>query len=489
MSSKRQRLAVEMATADRAALPAVCYLPSITGAGGAASPSEEPISLTKRLKFNLHAKQRLGSSIQLAHASLGDIEFVGRSDGEENKGMQHCCYALAAYRPGDKKLQLMHVAGDHLFRLDTRLQGLIYAPTGAGADEGEGARERRRAAARKLVDEFGSTRRRRQMTAREAGVVVADKISGGDAVQELLGNVAARGQEGGMTKEEVFRKAFAQRTVPPHNPAATNAADAYPLNLLLGRPGGEAAAAEDGASLVGDLHVSQIHQLAEDEEELDKARAKELVGGGEVQAWGRVLVHPYVLSRLGALRALKNQDTADCQARARHRARYLALLAALLRLLSRPVLSVKGEGIMGLSRELRLRESLTEFVLERFYVRTQDVLRGVRYERPDAQKQLLLSYILAVAVVAEDGFLDKPQFEDLREALKLDAAKLAAALQELGCVTRSVKLVVERDNIPREISTYTASLLRQGLQGGIAKTLEESFPVIKTARGKGKGGK
>lgn len=55
----------------------------------------------------------------------------------------------------------------------------------------------------RLVDEFGSTRRRRQMTAREAGVVAADRISGGDAVKEMLGGVAARGQGQGLTKEEV----------------------------------------------------------------------------------------------------------------------------------------------------------------------------------------------------------------------------------------------------------------------------------------------
>ncbi len=34
-------------------------------------------------------------------------------------------------------------------------------------------------------------------------MVAADRISGGEAVQQMLGAVAARGQDGGLTREEV----------------------------------------------------------------------------------------------------------------------------------------------------------------------------------------------------------------------------------------------------------------------------------------------
>ncbi|GLC53952.1 hypothetical protein PLESTB_000807800 [Pleodorina starrii] len=457
MSAKRQRVTLEMPSAGQAALPAVCYLPSILDASDVASNSLTASEGTqqspaKRLKFNVHAKQRLGSSVQLVHAALGEIEYVGRSDGDENAGVQPCSYALGVYRPGDGKLQLVSVAGDRLFRLDTR-----------------------------LVDEFGSTRRRRQMTAREAGVVAADKISGGEAVKEMLGGVAARGQEGGLTREEATKRAFAQRTVPPHDPSATTASAAYPLELLLGpadrqqqRADGEAAggAANGAAALVRELNAGFIHKLAEDQQVLAEAREKELV-------------HPYVLSRLGPLRSIKASEEEDSHSRAHERARYLALLAALLRMNSRLNLVPKGEGLMGVAKELKIREGLAEHLLDKFYVRTEDVLRGVRYSRTDAQKAMLLSYILAVAVVVEDGFMDKEEFEELRGALKLEATKVATAMQQLGCSVKAVRLTVERSGQTMQVPAYTVSLLRQ--RGLNAKTLAECFPEIKV--GKGKGGK
>lgn len=43
----------------------------------------------------------------------------------------------------------------------------------------------------------------------------------------------------------------------------------------------------------------------------------------------------------------------------------------------------------------------------------------MRYERSDAQEQLLLSYVLATAVVAEEGILDRDAFEGLRAALQV----------------------------------------------------------------------
>ncbi|GLC39606.1 hypothetical protein PLESTF_000914400 [Pleodorina starrii] len=486
MSAKRQRVTLEMPSAGQAALPAVCYLPSILDASDVASNSLTASEGTqqspaKRLKFNVHAKQRLGSSVQLVHAALGEIEYVGRSDGDENAGVQPCSYALGVYRPGDGKLQLVSVAGDRLFRLDTRLQGLVYAPTGTGADDDANARERRKLAAKRLVDEFGSTRRRRQMTAREAGVVAADKISGGEAVKEMLGGVAARGQEGGLTREEATKRAFAQRTVPPHDPSATTASAAYPLELLLGpadrqqqRADGEAAggAANGAAALVRELNAGFIHKLAEDQQVLAEAREKELV-------------HPYVLSRLGPLRSIKASEEEDSHSRAHERARYLALLAALLRMNSRLNLVPKGEGLMGVAKELKIREGLAEHLLDKFYVRTEDVLRGVRYSRTDAQKAMLLSYILAVAVVVEDGFMDKEEFEELRGALKLEATKVATAMQQLGCSVKAVRLTVERSGQTMQVPAYTVSLLRQ--RGLNAKTLAECFPEIKV--GKGKGGK
>ncbi|KAG2424150.1 hypothetical protein HXX76_014683 [Chlamydomonas incerta] len=399
--------------------------------------------------------------------------------------MQPCVYAVGVFSPAEGKLRLTAVASERLFRLDSRLQGLVYAPTGAGGDEDASAQGARKLAAKRLVDEFGSTRRRRQMTAREAGVVAADRISGGEAVKEMLGGVAARGQGQGLTKEEVQRKAFERRTIPPHNPSATTPKDAYPLELLLGPHstgavvGAEAEAARvRGGALARELNTNQITRLAEDAAELAKAREKN---------W----LHPYVLSRLGALQALKSMAEDPLRmARAQQRTKYLALLAALLKLESKHHLGIKAEGLEGLAKELRLTPALAELLLGRFYNRTDDPARGPRYERPDALKALLLSYILAAAVVADEGVLDMEQFEDLRAALKMDASKMAAALGQLGCATKSGKVKVVREGREVDLPAFSVSLLKQpDPRAPDAKTLAQCFPELRLDRPKAGGKK
>eukprot|EP00198_Chlamydomonas_reinhardtii_P010909 XP_001700246.1 predicted protein [Chlamydomonas reinhardtii] len=227
-----------------------------------------------------------------------------------------------------------------------------------------------------------------------------------------------------------------------------------------------------------ELNTGQIYKLAEDAAELAKAREKN---------W----LHPYVLSRLGALQALKSgADDPLRAARAKQRAKYLALLAALLRLESKHHLGVKAEGMEGLAKELRLKQPLAELLLGRFYNRTEDPARGPRYERPDALKALLLSYILAVAVVADEGVLDKEQFEELRAALKMDATKMAAALGQLGCQTKAGKVKVEREGRVVEVPSYSAMLLKQpDPRAPDAKTLAQCFPELRLDRPKAGGKK
>lgn len=65
------------------------------------------------------------------------------------------------------------------------------------------------------------------------------------------------------------------------------------------------------------------------------------------------------------------------------------------------------------------RHSVPAAAQQHTHIHSEDPARGPRYERPDALKALLLSYILAVAVVADEGVLDKEQFEELRAALKV----------------------------------------------------------------------
>ncbi len=61
----------------------------------------------------------------------------------------------------------------------------------------------------------------------------------------------------------------------------------------------------------------------------------------------------------------------------------------------------------------------------------------MRYERSDAQEQLLLSYVLATAVVAEEGILDRDAFEGVRSALQVGGERQAMVL--MCCRTAALR--------------------------------------------------
>lgn len=79
----------------------------------------------------------------------------------------------------------------------------------------------------RLVEQFGSTRRRRQLTAKENAVVRPDAVGGADALQEMLKSAADKAAESKMTKDDIMKQAQALRAIPPHHPEATKPHDAY----------------------------------------------------------------------------------------------------------------------------------------------------------------------------------------------------------------------------------------------------------------------
>eukprot|EP00955_Chlamydomonas_euryale_P029630 312052-Chlamydomonas_euryale.AAC.1 len=85
-------------------------------------------------------------------------------------------YAVGVYDRATRKLQVLPIRGGRVCRMEARVRGLDYGPR-APAGSGSGAaaapattREERLALSKRLVGSFGSTRRRRQMDAREEGI-------------------------------------------------------------------------------------------------------------------------------------------------------------------------------------------------------------------------------------------------------------------------------------------------------------------------------
>lgn len=55
----------------------------------------------------------------------------------------------------------------------------------------------------RLVEAFGSTRRKRQLTSREEGAVHAEKLMSPGAIQAVLNTVNQEAQEAGLTRDKV----------------------------------------------------------------------------------------------------------------------------------------------------------------------------------------------------------------------------------------------------------------------------------------------
>ena len=80
---------------------------------------------------------------------------------------------------------------------------------------------------RRLIEQFGSTRRKRQLTAKENAVVTAYAVGGADALTDMLKVAADKATESNMTKDDIINQTQALRAIPPHHPEATKPHDAY----------------------------------------------------------------------------------------------------------------------------------------------------------------------------------------------------------------------------------------------------------------------
>ncbi|KAF6259060.1 RNA polymerase I associated factor, A49-like protein [Scenedesmus sp. NREL 46B-D3] len=372
------------------------------------------------------------------------------------------------------RLRLSEAAGGIVLRLeaqaahvaDADVAGVIKAAQQQQGQQGQLPQDvaARRLMARRLVEAFGSTRRKRQMKQREEGAVVVTRNADEDRLGLLLGEVAARATAAGETRSEVMGRLGVARNIPVHNPSATQPHLAYKISAMF--PDHMLAAINSG----------QILHAAEKQEDRERMAEKKQVP-------------EYVLSRLQRV-----SDEADPRKR-RRLAKLLALLAALLQLATarnrlplRAPREAKEEG--GAARPGGLAElcwgvgirrvEVLEPLLDMFYSRTAEE-GGTVYVREDFKRQLLLMHVLVVALDVEGWALAPAQFDGLRKELKMTAADVVARFRELGCICKAAKLPtgIAPDGTPSAaLSSYSVTLLPGGAAN--TKTLEQSFPRAKT---------
>ncbi|WIA38332.1 hypothetical protein OEZ86_001668 [Tetradesmus obliquus] len=380
------------------------------------------------------------------------------------------------------QLRLAEAAGGSLLRLEAQAAAVNDADV-AGVVRAAQQQQRgpqpddvaaRRLMARRLVEAFGSTRRKRQMKQREEGAVVAARNADTERLGLLLGEVAARATAAGETRAEVMGKLGLHRNIPAHNPAATQPHLAYKVSAMF------------PDTLLAAINSGQILHAAEKQEDRQRLAEKKQVPA-------------YVLSRLQRV-----SDEADPRKR-RRLAKLLALLAALLQLAGarsrlplKPPRAAKEEGgaarpggLTELSWQLGIRRlEVLEPLLDAFYNKSTAEEGGTVYVREDAKRQLLLMHVLVVALDAEGWALAPPQFEALRQELKMSAADVVARFRELGCICKAAKLPagISPDGTPSAaLASYSIALLPGGPSD--TKTLEQSFPKAKTGAKQQRGGR
>ncbi|KAF5842188.1 RNA polymerase I associated factor, A49-like protein [Dunaliella salina] len=440
-----KRLKVSVAETQGTAPSVACYFPS-----GQQQQQQGP---------SKYAIFETNTGRAKAYTVIGqkeNVEYVGDTRGDEYApGAHPCNYVMGVLDKASGSLQLLPLSSTRVLRMEPRLPGLQYgAAARAGGDEGEveESREQRLATNKMLVEAFGSTRRRRQLNAREEGTVRVEKLGdSADALQAYMGKVVTDAEAQGFTKDKIMSQVSAARHLPPHNLEACTAWEAYPWDTLV--PGDAAGSIRPGRLL-------KAAQEYEAEKEMREKRK----------------IDPYVLSRLPLLR---DPD----QRLVKHKAQVLAYLSALLTLKKAQrfiQIDPLGGGLQKKASDLKMSSELLEALLKAFYHYSHRDGREC-YEQDKEREALLVAYICVTALLAEPGAsLSPASCSALADALKMPVSDLVVRFREVGAtsVPSSIKTedisTEEKQKGAKPARSYTVTLLPDP-----RKTLGQSLPAIK----------
>jgi hypothetical protein len=223
----------------------------------------------------------------------------------------------------------------------------------------------------------------------------------------------ARATRDELTSQQLTARLAETRNIPPHNPAAEQACDAFPLQLLA------------DPSLLAALPWKELLAASVD---MDKAAS--LTGK-----------HPdYVLDRLDAVRDAESQE------KAAKTAAYLSLLLRFamtapkrgsfpLSWLTDPP-AAEGEAAAGGKAPrggFGASARVAAHLQSRFTETEGAGSDQARCGRPQAMCDLLVSYILVLALHLSNYSLD---YNAVAEALKTEAVKLVKHTNTMGCKIR-----------------------------------------------------
>ena len=345
---------------------------------------------------------------------------------------------LGLFDASEGKLILSRVQGNSVCRMEPRVHGVKYEADGTDLRKEHDSVDLlalRRERNAKLIEAFGSQRRKRQLANARAGRVDATQVAAGDAMLNLI---RSTGADPGR-KEDVIQRHLADRNIPPHNPSGSSADEAYPFESIV------------PAAIRDSIATSLLEQAVSDPSMLDDVK----------HTFGK-----YVASRIHESSSFHATDDSHSQ-----RVVCLAFLGHLLQLLTNPkrlFIRIKTDagGIQSAAEGLRIPTSTLEGILGLFYTR-ESMDDGAKYVMDKRNRNLMLSWCLTLAIRAErESILPAFAFQKLVEELKMKSAEVANIFRELGCKTK------------RSNQSYLVSLLHHN-PGEEHVTLATSFPALK----------
>ncbi|CAI5979983.1 unnamed protein product [Closterium sp. NIES-64] len=307
---------------------------------------------------------------------------------------------------------------------------------------------------RLLTATFGSKKSKSRVAAAERGQVSGESLKASDALGHLVRSAAAAPLA--LTQQDLDAQQSAASYLPPHNPAATQVEEAYPLAYLVPREEWECtdvAVLLAAAALQAEMRKNQKAKgLVQGEK-----RAGGGEGGGEEeedkegmgmdfkskQAARQLLnaLPTFVKERLGLLLTKTGESKA-------HYARLLLHIHFLVLMLHMPEAVLHASALRTLASSHPSSSSLPspELISKEYGMpiptaaRLPQIFRaqaedqhnvgGKRYKFPLRLKQLLISYIAALALHATAFRLP---LVALAADLKMAAPILMKHLREMGC--------------------------------------------------------
>ena len=183
------------------------------------------------------------------------MDYVGTNFSGEGAVAPPCTYAVALVDEAAGTVSFVPVAGGRIIRLDAQVRGMDYGPppwtADAAADTAAG-----RAAARRRLDEcawhaavvfclctlrpgltlrpaaFSTDKRKRQQARLQTSRTVAPEALPSAPELDKLMKASVKDE---ATAAELARRVAAKRNIPPHDPDAVCAGDAYPLERMWPR--------------------------------------------------------------------------------------------------------------------------------------------------------------------------------------------------------------------------------------------------------------